>query len=90
MRLVVALAFVSAALLLIPTTADADWPKGYVVHENSESPDRQFGVVVPGSEYRTKPVKIRIRLITSQISKHMNVSARLQTPITSRDKITAT
>lgn len=51
MRLVVALAFVSAALLLIPTTADADWPKGYVVHENSESPDRQFGVVVPGSEY---------------------------------------
>jgi hypothetical protein len=51
MRLVVALAFVSAALLLIPTTADADWPKGYVVHENSESPDRQFGMVVPGSEY---------------------------------------
>jgi hypothetical protein len=52
MRLAVAFAAISAALLLISTAATAgDWPKGYVVHENSESPDGQFGVVVPGSEY---------------------------------------
>jgi len=51
MRLVVALTSVSVALLLISTAATTgDWPKGYLVHENSESPDRQFGVVVPGSE----------------------------------------
>ena len=52
MRLVVSLAFVSAALLLIPTAATAgDWPKGYVVHKNSGSPDREFGILVPSSEY---------------------------------------
>ena len=51
MRLVLGLAFASAALLLISTAAAAgDWPKGYVVHENSESPDHQFGLVIPGSE----------------------------------------
>jgi len=49
---VVSLAFISAALLLIPTAATAgDWPKGYVVHQNSGSPDGEFGVLVPGSEY---------------------------------------
>lgn len=51
MRLFLGLAFASSALLLISTAAAAeDWPKGYVVHENSESPDHQFGLVVPGSE----------------------------------------
>ena len=28
----------------------ADWPEGYVVHEHSDSPDGQYGIVVPGSE----------------------------------------
>ena len=51
MRLVLGLAFASSALLLISTAVAAeDWPEGYVVHENSESPDHQFGLVVPGSE----------------------------------------
>src|SRR4051812_19737886 len=51
MRLVLGFAFTSAALLLISTTGmAADWPTGYVVHENSESPDHQFGLVVPGSD----------------------------------------
>ena len=51
MRLVLGLAFASSALLLISTAvAGEDWPEGYVVHENSESPDHQFGLVVPGSE----------------------------------------
>jgi lysozyme inhibitor LprI len=51
MRLVLGLAFASAALLLISTAAAVgDWPEGYVVHENSESPDHQFGLVVPGSD----------------------------------------
>jgi hypothetical protein len=44
-------AFTSSALLLISTAAAAeDCPKGYVIHENSESPDHQFGLVVPGSD----------------------------------------
>jgi hypothetical protein len=51
MRLVLGLAFASSALLLTSTAvAGEDWPEGYVVHENSESPDHQFGLVVPGSE----------------------------------------
>ena len=51
MRLVLGLAFASSALLLISTAVSReDWPEGYVVHENSESPDHQFGLVVPGSE----------------------------------------
>ena len=51
MRLILGLAFASAALLLISTAAAAEeWPKGYVVHENSESPDHQFGLLVPGSD----------------------------------------
>ncbi|HEY3661348.1 MAG TPA: hypothetical protein VGK91_09005, partial [Candidatus Udaeobacter sp.] len=51
MRLILGLAFASAALLLISTAAVAgEWPKGYVVHENSESPDHQFGLLVPGSD----------------------------------------
>ena len=49
-RMVVALVSVSAALLISTAAAAGDWPKGHVVHENSESPDRQFGVVVPGPE----------------------------------------
>jgi hypothetical protein len=28
----------------------ADWPEGYVVHEQSSSPDGKYGIVVPGSE----------------------------------------
>jgi hypothetical protein len=49
MRLVLALACVSAAVLLTSTgfVTAGDWPKGYVVHENSESPDHKFGLVVP-------------------------------------------
>lgn len=27
-----------------------DWPEGFVVHENSESPDAQYGIVVPSVE----------------------------------------
>ncbi len=45
--------FVVAAgvCLLIPIVATAsDWPEGYVVHEDSTSPDGQYGMVVPGSE----------------------------------------
>ena len=44
--------FVVAAgvCLLIPIVATAsDWPEGYVVHEDSTSPDGQYGIVVPGS-----------------------------------------
>lgn len=49
MRWVITFAAVSAALLVISATA-GDWPKGYVVHGNSESPDRQFGLVIPGPD----------------------------------------
>jgi uncharacterized protein YecT (DUF1311 family) len=47
--LVLALASVSAVALLasIGAAMAGDWPKGYVVHENSESPDHKFGLVVP-------------------------------------------
>jgi Lysozyme inhibitor LprI len=48
MRWVITLASVSVTLLLVSAAATAgDWPKGYVVHENSESPDHKFGLVVP-------------------------------------------
>jgi uncharacterized protein YecT (DUF1311 family) len=30
-----------------------DWPEGYVVHEESESPDRQYGIIVPAAESDT-------------------------------------
>ena len=49
MRWVITLSSVSVTLLLVSAAATAgDWPKGYVVHENSESPDHKFGLVVPG------------------------------------------
>ena len=39
--------------LLLPTfsrVVATDWPEGYVVHENSESPDGQYRMIVPGQE----------------------------------------
>ena len=86
----VTLVSVSAALLISTAAAGGDWPKGHVVHENSESPDRQFGVVVPGPEEADDSSEDSNEANYLANLKRMNFSARLQTPITSRDRITAT
>lgn len=31
--------------------AAEDWPQGYVVHEDSESPDEQYGILVPDQDH---------------------------------------
>lgn len=42
---------VACVCLLMPIVARAaDWLEGYVIHEDSGSPDGQYGIVVPGSE----------------------------------------
>src|SRR4029453_1551247 len=38
------------AAVLARAQSSTDWPEGYVVHEQSSSPDGQYGIIVPGSE----------------------------------------
>src|SRR5215831_4877940 len=50
-RQVLILCFVLALHLgLARAVATVDWPEGYVVHEDSESPDGEYGIIVPGDE----------------------------------------
>jgi uncharacterized protein YecT (DUF1311 family) len=47
------IARVTALLLIFAISralAAANWPEGYVVHENTESPDGRYGIIVPGDE----------------------------------------
>ena len=37
-------------ILSLTKAAAADWPDGYVVHEESISPDKHYGIVLPSSE----------------------------------------
>ena len=40
----------SLNLALSETAAPVDWPDGYVVYENTASPDGRYGVLVPTME----------------------------------------
>jgi hypothetical protein len=56
---------VSAAFLLIFNCCrDWSWPEGYVVHENFDSPDHHFGLLVPGSD-----VDLKKRDVTKSVGK---------------------
>lgn len=37
-------------LAIARTAAAEDWPRGYVVYENTQSPDERYGILVPTSE----------------------------------------
>src|SRR5437660_4230757 len=38
------------AILALANAAGIEWPNGYVVYENTESPDGRYGILIPSME----------------------------------------
>jgi hypothetical protein len=45
------LLIILSSILVVARVIAADWPDGYVVHEDSESPDGRYGILIPDNEH---------------------------------------